>query len=483
MFNSVTSTVQPTNPQDPLGGYQDGSGASVGNGGAPARNNVGNNVQLGPAGAFGPSNVGKMAEGGFVAGGDPAAEAPGSEAAPAPACSASPMRDYTSRVFIKPGWISLHWTVINGTQVKIALVAKVGSGAAKGWIALGFSNSGAMVPADAVIGNTEDVPIAAYSILGYGQQDVVRTDNFSIGADASVEMTTRRTTLKFSRSLGDGGMIPINFSGPNTLIWAHDLFGNKTIGYHFQKQGSLVVDFSCVGTDYSYTGPIDPTVPGSPQTPTPGGNSLCAASSLDGFTYSIPLEGDSFRLHWSPPVGNQVNVALEGSAGSEAARGWMSLGWSRTGSMVPADAVIGNFGSGGVSAFYMTGYRRWMVVQTGAVPLGATSVSNSLTGSRVIKFTLTGGAGNVPLDFTGANRLIWAHSVGGSKVLSYHGSNFGALTLDFTCKTAPSNSGSSGGNDYFDDADQAREDRRAARWSVWNGFWSGFWGGMVGGGN
>ncbi|CAI7868588.1 unnamed protein product [Closterium sp. NIES-53] len=476
-FISVASTVQPSNPQDPLGNYNDGSGAPTGNAVGKPRNTGNQQVSLARPGT-GSLQVDGDAPGGLAPGGDPAAaEAP----AAAPACSASPLKSYTSRVFIKPSWISLHWAVINGSQVNIAIVAKVGSGAAKGWFALGFSNAGTMAPSDAVIANTEDVPIAAYNILGYGPQDVVRTDTFNIGADASVVMANGRTVIKFSRVAGDG-TIPINFSGPNTLIWAHDLFGNKTIGYHFQKQGSLVVDFSCVGTD-NYTKPIDSIVPGSPQTPVNSGNTLCPASSLAGYAYSVPLEGDSFRMHWSPPVANQVNVALEAAAGSEAAGGWMSLGWSRSGSMVPADAVIGNLANGAVRAFYLTGYRRWMVQQSSAFSVGITSVSNSLKGSLVVKFTLTGGEGDIPLEFSGANRLIWAHSAGGSKVLSYHGSNFGDLTLDFNCKTAPSNSGSSGGSDYFDDDQARKEDRKAARRGVWNGFWSGVWSGMVGGGN
>ncbi|CAI5490020.1 unnamed protein product [Closterium sp. Naga37s-1] len=373
-FISVASTVQPSNPQDPLGSYTDGSGAPTGRVVGKPRNTGNQQVSLARPGT-GSLQVDGDVAGGVAPGGDPAAaEAP----AGAPACSASPLKGYTSRVFIKPSWISLHWAVINGSQVNIAIVAKVGSGAAKGWFALGFSNAGTMAPADAVIANTEDVPIAAYNILGYGPQDVVRTDTFSIGANASVVMGNGRTVIKFSRIAGDG-TIPINFSGPNTLIWAHDLFGNKTIGYHFQKQGSLVVDFSCVG-------PIDSTiVPGSPQTPVTGGNALCPASSLAGYAYSLPLEGGSFLLHWSPPVANQVNLALEAAAGSEAAGGWMSLGWSRSGSMVPADAVIGNLANGAVRPFYLTGYRRWMVQQTSTFSVGIASVSNSLKGSLVVK--------------------------------------------------------------------------------------------------
>ncbi|GJP57323.1 hypothetical protein CLOM_g16347, partial [Closterium sp. NIES-68] len=84
-------------------------------------------------------------------------------------------------------------------------------------------------------------------------------------------------------------------------------------------------------------------------------SSGCQASSLDGFTSSVALGSSGLTLHWRAVTSSQLAFALEAAAGSAAAAGWFSVGWSSTGRMAGSDAVVGNLAGGGVKAVYMSG--------------------------------------------------------------------------------------------------------------------------------
>lgn len=141
----------------------------------------------------------------------------------------------------------LHWKV-SGSKVNIAVEGLAKGGAAQGWIAVAFSESGKMSPSDAIIGHTTaSAPVGAYDVVGYAAQDIRPSSSFSIG-DSSLELSDKRVIMRFSRSSGDGGVAPVDLSGENTLVWAHTRKGgDKELIYHKKKRGSIVVDFSCVG--------------------------------------------------------------------------------------------------------------------------------------------------------------------------------------------------------------------------------------------
>ncbi|CAI7806995.1 unnamed protein product [Closterium sp. NIES-54] len=87
-------------------------------------------------------------------------------------CDPSDLDGYTSSYQITKFGHVLHWAVVSPTVVKIAFEAKHGSGAAAGWISVGFSKDGKMKKADAIIGNLPDEPIAAYSMKGYDADSI-----------------------------------------------------------------------------------------------------------------------------------------------------------------------------------------------------------------------------------------------------------------------------------------------------------------------
>ncbi|CAI5492001.1 unnamed protein product, partial [Closterium sp. Naga37s-1] len=137
----------------------------------------------------------------------------GSSSGPFASCKASSLKGYEHSVTIKKGFL-LHWTLVNGTSIttnrtssssssssntpsgssdinnsaskggraklRLALEAQQGSGAESGWISIGWSTDGRMVPADAVIGNLPGRKVAEYSMTGYRISDVTATRNFSV---------------------------------------------------------------------------------------------------------------------------------------------------------------------------------------------------------------------------------------------------------------------------------------------------------------
>eukprot|EP00475_Leptophrys_vorax_P013813 TRINITY_DN2017_c0_g1_i1.p3 TRINITY_DN2017_c0_g1~~TRINITY_DN2017_c0_g1_i1.p3 ORF type:complete len:161 (-),score=15.55 TRINITY_DN2017_c0_g1_i1:203-685(-) len=52
-------------------------------------------------------------------------------------------------------------------------------------------------------------------------------------------------SCSFSRSAGDGGSVPVNVNGSNTLVWAYSQSGSQALDFHGRNDGSLSVDFSC----------------------------------------------------------------------------------------------------------------------------------------------------------------------------------------------------------------------------------------------
>ncbi|CAI7807165.1 unnamed protein product [Closterium sp. NIES-54] len=110
-------------------------------------------------------------------------------------CDPSDLDGYTSSYQITKYGHVLHWAVVSPTVVKIAFEAKRGSGAALGWVSVGFSKDGKMSPADAIIGNQPDTPIAAYSMTGYDAGSITVNKNLWIGDDASLVTKTNGSLI------------------------------------------------------------------------------------------------------------------------------------------------------------------------------------------------------------------------------------------------------------------------------------------------
>ncbi|CAI5997498.1 unnamed protein product [Closterium sp. NIES-65] len=230
-------------------------------------------------------------------------------------CDPSDLAGYTSSHQITKHGHVLHWAVVSPTVVKIAFEAKRGSGAALGWVSVGFSKDGKMSPADAIIGNLPDSPIAAYSMTGYDAGSITVNKNLWIGDDASLVSKT------------NGSLI---------------------------MNGSFQVDFSCNGGSGVGMQPTTPApVPVQDTQVTVG--SSCSVSTLGQYDHQADLYDGKILLHWKVLSGPVFQMAFEAKRLSGAENSWISVGWSNNGAMAPADAVVGNMP--GIKAYRLDGYK------------------------------------------------------------------------------------------------------------------------------
>ncbi|GJP73311.1 hypothetical protein CLOP_g4043 [Closterium sp. NIES-67] len=359
-------------------------------------------------------------------------------------CSKSAMAGYTSALKLAPN-VVLHWNAANdGKTIPFAVEAT--GAAASGWVSVAFSFNGLMAPSDAVVGNLAGSGVSAYRVASYST--VTPTSAIKLGAKSCVA-GAGRTVTKFSRSVGDGGAVPVRVKGVNKLIWAYSPNGGKSVGYHGSNIGSTQVDFSCNGASPKSPTPSPRPSPSPPVPVVPPSqrSKLCPWSSYPGFTYMVQLKPLLF-VHWRQVSPKVIEVAMEAKPGSGANNGWLSLAWTNNGKMAPADAVIGNRMGGTLGSYLITGYTM-QSLKPATFSLGNyATVFKRNTGSTVMMFRRGAGGGTVPVRPTGLNKLIWAHSPSNSKTLAFHGGSYGHATIDFSCKVAPV---AGGGDDDDDD--------------------------------
>ncbi|CAI7925001.1 unnamed protein product, partial [Closterium sp. NIES-53] len=176
--------------------------------------------------------------------------------------------------------LSLHWAVASPTLVRFALEARPGSGAEKGWVAVGWSEKGKMFPSDAIIGNTAGGAISAYTITGRTLATISATSAFAIGAPSIVTLTPSAngapagggigvaeapvangsTILRFARTTIDG-LAPVTLTGGNRIIWAFSADETQTLAGHGPlNRGSALVYFNCSPADTHGSAPLPPAL-------------------------------------------------------------------------------------------------------------------------------------------------------------------------------------------------------------------------------
>ncbi|GJP79681.1 hypothetical protein CLOP_g9882, partial [Closterium sp. NIES-67] len=460
-----------------------GAAAANSTAGSSAGGSAGGNART--VGSSAGSNSTASEEGGEGGeGGEGAGQGDGSSSGAA-ACQASSLSGYEHSFTIKNGFL-LHWTLVSATssssskssgtpssssgsnssgsagaraQLRLALEAQQGSGAVSGWISIGWSTDGRMAPADAVIGNLPGNEVAAYAMTGYHISDVTRTTNFTVTEAKTESASNGATVVKFTRTEGDGGIVPVDFHGVNTLVWAFSGSGTQALDFPYQNQGALQVDFTCstaattLNSTASAQGADDQSLEGTSAASSSSSSSACTASSLSGYDCMMQLNGDSFILHWKVSASStSSSIALAAEA---ATSGWVSVGWSATGRMHPADAAIGNLPSGtlskgaAVGAFRMAGYGSSDVAPTGSFAVTNSAVE-TVSGRTTIKFARSMADGEFPLGGTdggasSSSNIIWAYSLDNSQQLADHGLNAGSATINFVTGASEVGEWSSGG--------------------------------------
>lgn len=158
-------------------------------------------------------------------------------------CPASTLMGYEHMADLYDSKVLLHWKVLPGPVFRMAVEAKKGSGAETGWIAVGWSNNGAMAPSDAVVGNLPDVK--AFTLGGYKLTDL-KAGGFGLGKSFGTSYSNMGSTvIRFVRFNGDGGTVPINLNGETQTIWAFSRNTFSTFGYHDTNRGLAAIDYLC----------------------------------------------------------------------------------------------------------------------------------------------------------------------------------------------------------------------------------------------
>ncbi|GJP40013.1 hypothetical protein CLOM_g24312 [Closterium sp. NIES-68] len=321
----------------------------------------------------------------------------------------------------------------------MAVEARAGSGVPtnRGWFAIAWSKTGYMFPADAVVGVAGSSKPAAYAIEGYSGTTVGPTSRFSLG-NTALASGTSGIVMRFTRN-GTDGAVPVKHSGANQIIWAFGSSSRPTD--HGMNRGGKAVDFSCLPAPSSSPPPPPPPKPSPPPSAPPCKPSACKRSSLPGYTASVDLTGKGFVLHWKRQGRQSLSVAVEAKASSGAHKGWFALGWSKTGSMFPADVAVGNLATSAsppaksaaaVAAYGISGYAASAVKPSSKFVIGPIGFSSTAKGA-IMRFSRNKTDGSVPVKYKGVNRIIWAFSPDGSKTVGYHKNNWGTKAVDFGC--------------------------------------------------
>ncbi|CAI7800693.1 unnamed protein product, partial [Closterium sp. NIES-54] len=374
---------------------------------------------------------------------------------PVAACQPSKLPGYNNSVDLNGKGLLLHWMHVSPQLMQMAVVAKPGSeAAAAGWISVGWSLEGHMVPADAIIGGAAvppsgpqgDLPSVAppgglpaekvlpFYITGYGVDSLERTNglNFNEREWNWTRSKDGGVIMRFTRSAELDGFMPVQPQAINHMIWAFAPNASRQLAYHGRHKGSLRVDYSCA-TDADASSRAAVALYRS--------RLACKPSSLPGYSCMLQLQGDRFVLHWHL---RNTSILL---AADVATTGWIGVGWSKDGKMAGSAAAIGNLPRGtiktgaAVGPYAMTGYNAADVAPSGQFELINDAVGTSSNGRTVMRFERGLLPGQMPFSNNLKATILWAYSRDNTQELAFHGDNMGSVTIDFSSgKASPSSS-------------------------------------------
>eukprot|EP00542_Grammatophora_oceanica_P018307 CAMPEP_0194028620 /NCGR_PEP_ID=MMETSP0009_2-20130614/2548_1 /TAXON_ID=210454 /ORGANISM="Grammatophora oceanica, Strain CCMP 410" /LENGTH=826 /DNA_ID=CAMNT_0038668065 /DNA_START=146 /DNA_END=2623 /DNA_ORIENTATION=+ len=294
-----------------------------------------------------------------------------------------------------------------------------------GWVGLGFSASGGMTPADAVISFDADTP-KIYSLTGRfsGGVNAASVQNLQ---DHSFEQDETRSTLRFTRNMIVDGLTPIT-EGANNIIFAYG--SSNAFGVHSNRGSSSITLQRCDPE----AGPADtpaPTLPPveqptiSPAPTQPRGErpefaaSVVLADGVITMNYVVELdEDDANNGYLIAEVVCECNAWL-GFAVAESAGG----------SMVGADAIIALPDDNEVTKYSLSARNINGVneVEGGRQTLEGALVDQNATHTVMFFKKRLVEPNEEPILATGINTFLWAYGFGNS--LSTHKAR-GGFDLD-----------------------------------------------------
>eukprot|EP00903_Cladosiphon_okamuranus_P015936 g14720.t1 len=215
---------------------------------------------------------------------------------------------------------TMYWTVDADTQEITVQAVYEG----EGYVAVGFSDTGAMFPGDAVIGLPDNGTVEEYDLTGYSSTSVTESANQEV-TGTELTQTTSATTLKFTRPLAptDTSKIVLSSEEGERTNFIYAWGQSNTLEFHgSDNRGSVSLsDLFCTTELSAADADADED---------------CTSSDPD-YDFAVAPSGnaDELELFWSV-TGSSVSVKAVYQG-----EGWLGIGFSDSGNMPGSDAVIG----------------------------------------------------------------------------------------------------------------------------------------------
>ena len=237
-----------------------------------------------------------------------------------------------------------------------------------GWISLGFSSDGLMVPSQAVIALPDNSTVQKYDLTLKDISGVLPSPSQTL-QDVDVKQNSTHTIMRFTKLLMEDNEIAIIGDGDNTFIWA---YGDKnSLGYHIGRGAHPLTLAPCIAEVVSpdtfspaMSAPVVPTpdtsspttsvnmtsapITSAPTTSAPIGSAPVASApstSIDCSKFQQELslfDGVTFRYTVNLDTTDSTTGVMSAQIVYKGLA-WLSLGFAENtaGLMVPSNAVIG----------------------------------------------------------------------------------------------------------------------------------------------
>lgn len=313
-------------------------------------------------------------------------------------CVASTEDGFDYQVSVATGF-TIYWTV-DEVNEEITFQAVYDG---EGWVSVGFSDTGEMVVADAVIGLPGDDTALEYLLEAKNLAGVTEATVQEISG-ASVIQANSTTTLMFTRPLSPSDTDKDTLSAAEgdeaTFLWAYG--EDNTLAYHGSRGAVTVGDLFCAETaEEDDDEGADASLAGS-----------CESSDPD-FEFEVSPH-ENLALLW--------NVVDEGTAVSVKAiyqgEGWLSIGFSDSGVMPNSDSVVGLPTAETVLEYDMDSYSQPDEALLQEITNGTITQADGVTTLTFVRLLQPEGNGKQLL--TATDEATWLYAWGGSNTFVQH---------------------------------------------------------------
>ncbi|CAM9850698.1 unnamed protein product [Ectocarpus fasciculatus] len=327
-------------------------------------------------------------------------------------CTASTDASFDYQVIAEDGF-TVYWTVDTDAEEVTMQVVYDG----EGYVGLGFSSTGDMVPADAVIGLPDEGTALEYDLSTYQLSSDNEHETQEISG-ASVTQVDSTTTLVFTRPLAPTDATKTVLSAEEgeevTFIWAYG--SSNTFEQHENRGDFTVSDVLCSEAVVVEDDDSDSEEGGGTDAETAAEN--CESSDPD-FEFEVAPHED-LALFWSV-VGTSVSVKAVYQG-----EGYLAIGFSDSGNMPGSDAVVGLPDEATALEYDMDGYSTPEEAADQELSSATITQADGVTTLTFVRLLEPSGDGKQILSVS--ESTAWLYAWGGSNDFLEH-STRGAISV------------------------------------------------------